>query len=362
MSCRIIKTGLIVAKNHRLPPFTRLIWLGLAVFIGVLIGYGAQLEFRPPKTVVREVRPSVTVSTLDYPLSIPAQRQRSYPGGVITTEQELGEQGGYRLTRISYPSDGLKIYGLMATPSSERPVFGYPVVILVHGYINPVVYRTNGPEYSDYIAALARAGYVVIKPDLRGHDRSWGVASGAYYDSGYASDILNLAGSIERYPVVDGSRIGLFGHSMGGYISLQAASIQPKRFRAASLVAPAAGDLSDMYYKWRARSELDNPVALASRKRLLDLFGEPSKNPSFWTGISPLGHLDGLETAIQTHHGLADTVVPPRFSEELQTALAAQKHPGEAFTYPGIGHTPAGAARGQIINRTLDLYTRYLRR
>lgn len=341
---------------------SRLLWLGLGLIGGGVIGFVLALQTGAGRVIFTEAKPALATDAAHYPVTIPAQRARRYPGGAIKVEQELGEQGGYRLSRISYPSDGLRIYALMATPSSPRPVFGYPAVILVHGYVNPAAYRTTGREYSSYMAALARRGYVVIKPDLRGHDQSWGVANGAYFDPGYATDVLNLSGSLEHYPSVDGGLVGLFGHSMGGYVALEAATVEPRRFRAAVLMAPAAGELTDMYYHWRARSELDNPQALAARKRLIDLFGDPQHNPNFWYNVSPLNHLAVLQTVVQTHHGLADSVVPPRFSEQLHDALTRQHRTVESFTYPGAGHAPVGATQGQIIGRSLGLYDRYLHR
>lgn len=327
-----------------------------------MIGYALAFQLMAGRVQFSEAKPVLLNDAVSHPVTIPAQRARRYPGGVIKVEQEIGEQGGYRLSRISYPSDGLHINALMATPSSPRPVFGYPAVILVHGYITPAAYRTTGREYISYMAALARRGYVVIKPDLRGHGQSWGIANGAYYDPGYAADVLNLAGSLEHYSPVDGGLISLLGHSMGGYVALEAAVVEPQRFKAAVLAAPAAGELGDMYYHWQARSELDNPQALAARKRLLDLFGDPRGNPGFWSGVSPLNYLGSLQTAVQIHHGLADSVVPPRFSEQLHAALTRNHRTVELFTYPGAGHAPAGSVQGQVIDRALNLYDRYLHR
>src|SRR5437899_264871 len=67
-------------------------------------------------------------------LEIEAIRQRSYPGSAITTEQQLGSQGGYSDQIVLYRSDGLKIYALVSTPNGPAPPKGWPVVVLCHGY------------------------------------------------------------------------------------------------------------------------------------------------------------------------------------------------------------------------------------
>ena len=154
-----------------------------------------------------------SVARSAHPLTSPAQRSRSYPGGTIEVEEELGTQPGYRLSRISYPSDGYDISGLMATPSAPRPLLGYPVIILVHGYVPQNRYRTSGPEYQDVIRAFARAGYVVIKPDFRGYGTSWGSPQSAYYSPVDNADVMNLASSLALFRPVDASRVGLFGHA-----------------------------------------------------------------------------------------------------------------------------------------------------
>ena len=68
---------------------------------------------------------------------------------------------------------------------------------------------------------FARNGYVVFRPDYRGHDQSEGNASGGYGSPDYTIDVLNALSSVKRYAAVDPERIGMWGHSMGGHITLR---------------------------------------------------------------------------------------------------------------------------------------------
>jgi dipeptidyl aminopeptidase/acylaminoacyl peptidase len=252
------------------------------------------------------------------------------------------------------------VYALVATPNGPRPIFGFPVVIVAHGYIAPDSYRTDGPEYMPYVQAMANHGYVVVKPDLRGHGQSWGVARGAYFSTDYNSDVLNLAASLRTYAPANAQSVGLFGHSMGGHIVLSALAAQPKRFKAAVIASGAVGDLDDMYYHWQTSSEAGTPAAALERQRVVKLFGAPQADSDFWKAVSPLNYAASITTPIQIHHGLTDAVVPPRFSQQLVAALTAAGHPPEYFTYAGTGHTYSGAAQADLIARSLQLFDRTL--
>jgi dipeptidyl aminopeptidase/acylaminoacyl peptidase len=350
--------------RHKLTPLMGM--LGLAVLVGGLLGYWLHWLTGPPQQVVVRPTPLATpqpspgVVAMPYPLTIPAQRTRRYTGGDLHLEEDLGDRGGYRLSRVSYPSDGYRVYALMATPSTPRPVFGYPVVLVVHGYHQPETYQTTA-DYLAEMQALATHGYVAIKPDLRGHGQSWGVARGAYYSPDYTADVLNLTASLASDHALNSRSVGLFGHSMGGYVVMSALAIQPKRFKAAVIVNGAVGTEDDMYYNWQAPSEMSRVVSQAERQRVVKLFGEPKQNPDFWHSLSPLSYADAMTTPVQIHQGLADTTVPPRFATETRDALQAAHKIVEYYGYPGVGHVFAGAAAAQFLERSLPFYDRYVR-
>src|SRR5213075_2420317 len=109
----------------------------------------------------------------------------------------------------SYRSDGLKIFGLLTVPNGRKPAAGWPVIIFNHGYIPPSQYRTT-------------ERYVVFKPDYRGHGSSEGQPSSAYGSPGYTVDVLNAVTTLQRYPDADRNRIGMWGHSLGGNVTLRA--------------------------------------------------------------------------------------------------------------------------------------------
>ena len=154
-------------------------------------------------------------------LAIVSMRARPYPGSEITIERTPEPGANYQRFIASYLSDGLRIYALLTVPNGERPASGWPVVVFNHGYIPPRVYRTT-ERYVAYVDSFARSGYIVFKSDHRGHGDSEGQPSGAYGSPDYTTDVLNAVASLRRYPEADPERIGMWGHSMGGQITLRA--------------------------------------------------------------------------------------------------------------------------------------------
>ena len=126
----------------------------------------------------------------------------------------MPEKNNYRQFLASYQSDGLKINALLTVPNGEKPENGWPAIIFNHGYIPPEEYKTT-ERYVAYVDGFARNGYIVFKPDYRGHGDSEGNPEGAYYSPAYTIDVLNAVASVKKFKDADPNKIGMWGHSMG---------------------------------------------------------------------------------------------------------------------------------------------------
>src|SRR3990170_2540490 len=225
-----------------------------------------------------------TPTPTPHPLTIASMRQREYPGSDITIEETLEPEVNYQRYIASYQSEGLKIYALLTVPNGERPPAGWPVIIFNHGYIPPAQYRTT-ERYVAYMDWLARNGYIVFRSDYRGHANSEGEARGAYGSPNYVVDVLNAVASMKRYPDADPNRIGMWGHSMGGYITLRSMVIT-RDIKAGVIWAGVVGSYADLLNNWRRRSSSPPPGiptgARRWRQELQEKFGTPEQNPEFW--------------------------------------------------------------------------------
>jgi uncharacterized protein len=295
-------------------------------------------------------------------MTIAALRARSYPGSDITIEQELAAGANYHRYYASYLSDGLKIYALLTVPNGAPPEGGWPAIVFNHGYIPPQVYRTT-ERYIAYVDDLARAGYIVFRIDYRGNDRSEGVATGAYGSPGYTIDVLNAVASIKRYPQANPDKIGMWGHSMGGFLTLRAMVISPD-IKAGVIWAGVVGSYPDMLYHWHppaaGPTSTPPPGSVNWRRQWLALYGTPEQNPAFWDSVSSTAYLGDLSGPLQLHHDTADSEVPYAFSQTLAGAAQAAGKNAELFTYPGDDHNLANSF-GLAMTRTIAFFDQFLK-
>jgi dipeptidyl aminopeptidase/acylaminoacyl peptidase len=272
-------------------------------------------------------------------MSIAFMRQGTYPGSDIVIVKELARGSNYRRYYAYYLSEGLKIYALLTVPNGDLPSGGFPAIVFNHGYIPPDVYRTT-ERYIAYVDRLARAGYVVFRIDYRGNDKSEGQASGAYGNPGYTIDVLNAIASIKRYPRVNPQKIGMWGHSMGGYLTLRAMVIS-KDIKVGVIWAGVVASYPEMLYNWR-RTGSFTPSPSSSgvgwRTGWIETYGTPEQNPAFWASVSANSYLADLSGPLQLHHGTADEDVPLDFSIRLAEQVRTVGGEAELYTYEKDNH------------------------
>jgi len=317
----------------------------------------------PPPTA------TATPTPTPHPLTIQSMRERAYPGSDITIEETLQPGSNYSRYRASYLSEGLKIYALLTVPNGEKPATGWPVIIFNHGFIPPDVYRTT-ERYAAYVDWLARSGYIVLRSDYRGHDQSEGEARGGYGAPDYTVDVLNAVASMEKYPDADRNRIGMWGHSMGGYITLRSMVITDT-IKAGVIWAGVVGPYPNLFQRPTAtptpEGATPEPTSTGTpsfnrrwRAELAETYGTPEENPEFWDSISSPAFVSDISGPIQLHHGTADHSVPLAASEYLYQAMQDADAPVELFTYPGDDHNLAQSF-GLAMQRTLEFFDKYVK-
>jgi dipeptidyl aminopeptidase/acylaminoacyl peptidase len=354
-------------------------WLLLVVFIVSACGGTGSAEIVNPTSVVipSETPPPPPTATLvptetavplptetptpQHPLQIEAMRALEYPGSDIVIENELDPGVNYRRFYVSYLSEGLKIYALMTVPNGEKPPTGWPVVIFNHGFIPPDVYRTT-ERYIAYVDLIARSGYIVFRSDYRGHDRSEGEPEGAYSNTGYTVDVLNAVGSMKRYPDADPNRIGMWGHSMGGYITLRS-MVVTQDIKAGVIWAGVVASYPDLLFRWRrgpSAVPTRTPNPSSWRVSLVNEFGSPETNPEFWRSISANSYVHEISGPIQLHHGTLDEDVPLEFSELLFFEMLNANQYVELYKYEGDNHNISNYF-STAMQRTIEFFDRFVK-
>ena len=231
-----------------------------------------------------------TATPIPDPMSILYMRAGNYPGSDIVIQSELERGANYRRYYAWYESEGLKIYGLLTIPNGEMPEGGWPAIVFNHGYIPPDVYRTT-ERYIAYVDRLARSGYVVYRIDYRGHDRSEGEANGAYGSPDYTIDVLNAVASLKKHPQVNPEKIGMWGHSMGGYLTLRSMVIT-KDVKVGVIWAGVVASYPDLIYNWRRTgSSRLHPVRRPWLADALDRTVRDARRQSGFLGCDFIQHL-----------------------------------------------------------------------
>jgi uncharacterized protein len=276
-------------------------------------------------------------------------RSRTYGGGQIEFVEVIDHNALFTRHLIRYPSDGLSIHGFADIPNDEEI---HPVIIALHGYIDPAAYQTL--DYTTrYADALAGAGYTVLHPNLRGYPPS---DSGEnLFRVGMAIDVLNLLALVQSQSRSDGplqnanpNAIGLWGHSMGGGITTRVLTVTDK-VKAAVLYAAMSGDEEKNYAAirlwsgWtRGLEEQDIPVAALKR-------------------ISPMYFFDNINAAVSIHHGRADELVPMSWSVTTCERLTLLEKNVECFYYEDMPHTFYGQGEQEFIQNMIDFFNRRLK-
>ncbi|MGD2147096.1 MAG: alpha/beta fold hydrolase [Anaerolineae bacterium] len=291
-------------------------------------------------------------------------RQQSYPGSDIVIEETLAPGANYDRYVASYRSEGLKIYGLLTMPQGEPPEGGWPIIVFNHGYIPPDQYRTT-ERYVAYQDAFARSGYISFKPDYRGHGDSEGDASGGSRGPGYTVDVLHAVASLQRLPEADPERVGMWGHSMGGTITLRAMVVTDD-IKAGVIWAGVVATYEEVWAarpRWVAGRAVSTPDASSTATPPDDglfAYGSFNENPEFWAAIDPLSYLADLSGPIQIHHATGDQSVPVAFSEDLYDRLEEAGQPAELYVYEGDDHN-ISANFGAAIQRSVAFFDQHVR-
>jgi dipeptidyl aminopeptidase/acylaminoacyl peptidase len=232
-----------------------------------------------------------------------------------------------------------KIYRGTDAATSRRPA-----VIFIHGagYLQDVHLRY--PYYfreQMFNNLLARNGYVVLEPDYRasaGYGRDWRTA--IYRQMGHPEleDLLDAKKWLAERASVDPKRVGLYGGSYGGFMTLMALFRAPGEFAAGAALRPVT---DWMQYDQNYTSAILN---------------DPQIDPMAYARSSPIEFADGLRDPLLICHGVIDDNVLFEDSMRLyQRLIELHKDDFTISPYPLDRHAFSNA------DSWLDEYKRILR-
>jgi dipeptidyl-peptidase-4 len=242
-------------------------------------------------------------------------------------------------------ADGTPLYGRLTRPPAFDTQQTYPTIVLVYG--GPQAQKVRDAwESSLTVQLLASYGYLVFELDNRGTgNRGQDFAAALHLQMGTVEVRDQLAGVeyLVSLPYVDAGRIGVYGWSYGGYMTLMCMVRAPDVFRAGVSVAPVTDwRLYDTHYTER-------------------YMGHPEENPDGYQDSSVLSHIENLSGKLLLVHGMADDNVLFQHSVLLMEALQKARIPFEMMAYPGKKHGISGkSARIHLFEMIIGHFDRYL--
>ncbi len=275
-------------------------------------------------------------------------REREFPPSDIKIIRKIETTDAFTAYAIRYKSEGLGISGTMTVPNTGSR---FPAVILNHGLITKSKYR-SGASTKAVAYYLSSRGYLTVASDYRGLGDS-DSAPDVFNHLGSLVDVLCLLESVKKMKEVDPERIGMWGHSQGGWITLKVAAANKGVKAAVLFAAMSMSDVDnyEMLKKW-------HPDVI---REVTSLYGDPLSSPDAFDKLSAAGYLKDVSTAFSIHHGDSDDAVPIQWSLKLKEMLLAEKKDVELFTYAGEEHTFAGSALDLAVRRTGEFFDLYLK-
>lgn len=254
-------------------------------------------------------------------------------------------------TVVNYKSfDGTLVSAIVTMPANLKRDGGNPAIVLPHG--GPTGQAQDG--YSRYATAFASRGYVVIQPNFRG-STGYGKAfqDGNYKDlgGGDLKDTIAAKDFLVKTGYVDAKRVGIFGGSYGGFMTLMAIGRAPDEFAAA---VQWFGIIN-----WRTMYRDQDEELKAYQRGLL---GTPESDPKVYDAASPLTYIRAAKAPLLTIQGENDIRVPRGQAQEVHDILKAKGNVVETIFYPAEGHG-FQKRENQLdsLTRTVAWFDRYLK-
>jgi len=247
------------------------------------------------------------------------------------------------IVRVS-ARDGETLYGAIWRPPALEPGTRYPALVEVYGGPHVQLVANSWGLTVDLRAQyLASQGFVVFALDNRGSARRGHRFEAAIWRRLGTIEVMDQvdgARFLTSLPEVDGERIGVYGWSYGGYMTLMCLLKAPETFKAGVAGAPVTS--------W-------DGYDTAYTERYMET---PQANPEGYREASALTHAARLRAPVLILHGLLDENVHFRHTARLIAALNASGKGYDLAIFPNERHGPRDPAQRAALERRIAAFFR----
>lgn len=270
----------------------------------------------------------------------------------ITSRNAATPQVITRAKNLTWTSDAFGVQGWLVYPRDYDPTRTYPMVVIVHGgpaFANYPAYPSGADAYD---AMLSSQGYFVLEPNPRGSyggGEAFTQANVKDFGGGDLRDILAGVDAAEKTAPIDDKRVGIYGHSYGGYMTMWAIT-QTNRFHA----AVSGAGLSN----WQSYYGTNN-----INTWMIPYFGKSVYDDSaVYAKSSPIEFIKNAKTPTLLYSGDRDAEVPISQSYEYWNALKTFNVPTEFVVYPDEGHLfHVNANQADVAARLVRWYDKWMK-
>jgi dipeptidyl aminopeptidase/acylaminoacyl peptidase len=232
---------------------------------------------------------------------------------------------------ISWTNEGMRSQGWLVGPRKALAGVKHPMVVLVHGGPSSAAtprFVAAGEFGNPLVRDLTARGFYVFQPNPRGsygQGMAFGSANRRDFGGGDWRDILAGVDAVLKAAPVDGARLGLMGHSYGGFMTMWGVT-HSQRFKAAVAGAGIANWIS--YY---GQNGID--------QWMVPFFGATMyEDPAIYRAASPIESIRNAKTPTLIYVGERDVETPAVQSMEFWHGLRAVGTPTALVIYDGEGH------------------------
>jgi dipeptidyl aminopeptidase/acylaminoacyl peptidase len=230
---------------------------------------------------------------------------------------------------VRYPGAmGREVPALLYIPHAEaiRGDGSPPAIVHVHGGPTSQHYRW----WDRASQWFANNGYVVLAPNIRGstgYGREFQEGNRQDWGGKDLEDVVKGLDWLAKQRIADPKRVGVYGGSYGGYMTLMSLAMYPERW-AAGVSVVGVVSWKTMYDT--TRGDL--------REYLVREFGDPTRDAERYRDRSPLTHVSKIEAPLLVLQGENDPRVPLSEAEQVVAALRSAGKMHEYYVYKGEGH------------------------
>lgn len=239
------------------------------------------------------------------------------------------------------------LYGRLITPSNMDKSKKYPVVVYVYGGPHAQLVNNKwlgGATLFEYY--MAQQGFVMFTVDNRGSEgRGFEFESVIHRQLGQneMADQMKGVDYLKTLPYVDANRMGVYGWSFGGFMTISLMLNYPDVFKA----AVAGGPVCDWKY-----------YEVMYGERYMDT---PQENPEGYDKTSVVNKADKLKGRLLIIHGAQDDVVVMQHSMQFINACIKKGKQVDYFLYPDHKHNVRGKDRVHLNTKIWDYFETHLK-